>query len=83
MDDVLEKTLAALSPRHIKGVFTEDIKEASRKISDLIPPGAVVGIGDSTGVRQVGVSQVLEARGIRILNAFVLKKPEIDIGDFR
>ncbi|MBE0557824.1 MAG: lactate utilization protein [Proteobacteria bacterium] len=83
MDDYLEKTLAALRSRHIKGMFAEDIKEANRKIVDLIPPGAIVGFGDSTAVRQLGVLQVLEGRGTKILNAFVPRGAEIGVDDFR
>ncbi|MHB9096493.1 MAG: lactate utilization protein [Syntrophales bacterium] len=83
MDDYLEKTLAALCSRHIKGIFAEDLKEANQKILDLIPQDTVVGFGDSTAARQLGVLQVLEARGTKILNAFVPKRSEIDIGDFR
>ena len=83
MDDYLEKTLAALCSRHIKGIFAKDLKEANRKVLDLIPPGATVGFGDSTAVRQTGVLQELEARGIKILNAFITKRSEMDIEDFR
>lgn len=83
MDDDLEKTVAALCSRHIKGICADDVKEANRKIVDLIPRGAVVGFGDSTAIRQLGVLPVLEERGIQILNAFIPKKPGIDIGDFR
>jgi hypothetical protein len=83
MDDYLEKTLKALCSRHIKGILAEDITEANRRIADLIPQDAVVGIGDSTGIRQLGVLQVLKARGTKMLNAFVPKEAEIDIGDFK
>lgn len=83
MDDMLEKTLVALRSRHIKGIFAEDIEEANREITALIPEGAVVGFGDSTAVRQLGVLQVLEQRGNRILNAFIPKHSGIDIGEFR
>jgi hypothetical protein len=83
MDEYLKKTLAALCSRHIKGIFAEDINEANQKALDLIPQGAVVGIGDSTAARQLGILQVLDARGTRILNAFVPKGAEIDIEDFR
>jgi hypothetical protein len=83
MDSYLEKTLAALCSRHIGGIFAEDAREANQKIVGLIPQGAVVGFGDSTAVRQLGVLPVLEERGIRILNAFVPKRPEIAMGDFR
>jgi hypothetical protein len=83
MDEYIEKTLAALCSRHINGMFAEDVNEANRKISGLISQGAVVGCGDSTALRQLGVLQVLEARGIRILNAFVPKGPAVGMGDFR
>jgi hypothetical protein len=83
MTDYLEKTLAALCSRHIKGIFAEDLKEANQRILDLIPKGAVVGIGDSTAVRQLELLQVLEVRGNRILNAFIPKRSAIDIEDFR
>ncbi|MEW6332922.1 MAG: lactate utilization protein [Thermodesulfobacteriota bacterium] len=83
MDDGIEKTLAALRSRHIKGIFAEDVQEANLKILDLVPRSAILGFGDSTAVRQLGVLQVLEERGIRILNAFVPKRSGIDIGEFR
>ncbi len=71
MDDYIEKTLTSLRSRHIKGMFAKDIDDANRNILGLIPQDAVVGIGDSTGVRQLGVLQALKTRGTRILNAFV------------
>ncbi len=83
MDDYIEKTLAALCSRHIKGLFAADINETNRTILDLIPQGAVVGIGDSTGIRQLGVLQALKARGTGMLNAFVPKGAGIDGEDFR
>jgi len=49
----------------------------------LIPQDAVVGFGDSTAARQLGVLADLEARGTRILNAFVPKKAGIDSEEFR
>lgn len=82
MDDYIEKTLASLRSRHIKGMFAKDIDDAKRNILDLIPRDAVVGIGDSTGVRQLGVLQALKTRGTRILNAFVPRGAAIDTEDF-
>ena len=64
-------------------MFAEDIDDANRNILDLIPQDAVVGIGDSTGIRQLEVLQALKRRGTRILNAFVPKEAEITIGDFK
>ena len=70
METQIEKTLAALRARHINGIYAEDFAEASRIILSLIPKEAVVGMGDSTGVRQLGVLQVLKERGTHLLNPF-------------
>ncbi len=83
MDSQIEKTLSSLQSRHINGFFAEDPEEANRKILALIPSGATVGIGDSTGVRQLGVLKALKDRGIKILNAFVAKEGGLDPEDFR
>ncbi|MHB8770011.1 MAG: lactate utilization protein [Syntrophales bacterium] len=83
MDELIEQTLAALRSRHIKGLFAADIPAANRKILELIPQDAVVGFGDSTAARQLGVLADLEARGTRILNAFVPNNAGIDNDEFR
>jgi hypothetical protein len=73
METQIEKTLAALRARHINGVYTEDSAEACLKILSLIPKEAVVGMGDSTGVRQLGALQALKDRGTTVLNPFDVK----------
>ena len=73
METQIEKTLAALRARHINGIYAEDFAEASRIILSLIPKEAVVGMGDSTGVRQLGVLQALKDRGTTVLNPFDVK----------
>ncbi len=83
MDTQIEKVLSSLRSRHIHGIFAEDPEEANQTISALIPSGATVGIGDSTGVRQLGVLKALRDRGIKILNAFVPKGEGLDLEDFR
>lgn len=83
MDEDIEKTLTALDARHIRGVFAAGAAEANRKILDLIPQGAVVGFGDSTAVRQLGILEALSERGTTVLNAFIPKRPAVDIAEFR
>ena len=83
MDNYIEKTLAALRSRHIKGMFAIDIDEANWKIVDLIPHNAVVGVGDSTAARQLGLFEALEARGTKILNPFVPNRSKMTVDDFR
>jgi hypothetical protein len=66
MEAPIEKTLAALRSRHMNGMYAEDSAEAYQKILGLIPQEAVVGTGDSTGVRQLGVVQALKSRGTEV-----------------
>ncbi len=80
METQIEKTLAALRSRHINGIYAEDSSEACQKILSLIPQGAVVGIGDSTGVRQLGVLQVLKDRGTSVLNPFDVEVSDVTPG---
>lgn len=70
MNTQIEKSLKGLRARHINGIFAENMKEARQKILRLIPLDAVVGIGDSTGLRQIGLPQALIERGTRVLDAF-------------
>ena len=71
MDAQIEKSLKNLHSRHINGIFAENTEEARQKILRLIPFDAVVGIGDSTGLRQMGLPQALLDRGTQVLDAFV------------
>lgn len=81
METQIEKTLSSLRSRHIHGFFAEDIEEANQRILHMIPVEAVVGIGDSTAIRQLGALQALKERGTRILDPFQLKKTNPGIKD--
>ena len=70
MDTQIEKTLAALRARHIEGLIAENAEEGRLKIMNLIPTEATVGIGDSTGIRQMGLPGALMERGTKVLDAF-------------
>jgi hypothetical protein len=74
MDVQIKETLSSLHSRHIHGIFVKNAKEASRKIMNLIPHGAVVGIGDSTTAKQLGISQALRERGTSVLDPFEQKR---------
>lgn len=76
MDIQIEESLASLHSRHINGIFTENSEDARQKILKLIPQEAVVGIGDSTIIRQIGIPKILRERGIKILYAFEPKDKE-------
>lgn len=78
MDIQIEEILSSLHSRHINGIFAENSEETSQKILSLIPKDAVVGIGDSTAVRQLGIPQALKERGAKVLNAFDPKESQIN-----
>jgi len=70
MDKNIEKTIFSLRARHINGIYANDIEEGNQKILSLISATEIVGIGDSTAVRQTGIVEILVKRGQNILNAF-------------
>ena len=55
MDIRIEGLLSSLRLRHIHALFAENSADACQKVMGLIPPDAVVGIGDSTTMRQLGI----------------------------
>ncbi len=63
MEAEIEKTLSSLRSRHINGIFAENHAEAIQKILALIPTEAILAIGDSTSMRQLGILQALRKRG--------------------
>jgi hypothetical protein len=77
----IKKILSSLRSRHIHGIFGEDSEEAIQKIMNLIPHDAVVGIGDSTTTKQLGISQALRKRGTSVLDPFEPKRSQVDPDD--
>lgn len=78
MNAEIEKCLKALRSRNMDGIFCENTEAATSEILKLIPPGAVVGIGDSTAVRQIGVLKALKQNGVTVLNSFDKDRKEED-----
>ena len=70
MNVEIKKCLEGLRSRNMHGIFCENTEVATTEILKLIPEGAVVGIGDSTAVRQIGVLENLRQEGVSVLNAF-------------
>jgi len=81
MDAQINEILSSLHSRHIHGIFAENSKDAIQKIMNLIPHDAVVGIGDSTTTKQLGIPQALKGRGTRVLNPFEPKRSQTDPKD--
>jgi hypothetical protein len=83
MYEEIEATLAALCSRNLDGVLAKNSNDAKDKILDLISKNAVVGIGDSTTVAQIGVKEELKKRGTKVLDGFDRKTAYAAIKDWR
>lgn len=71
----IDTTLKALRGRGLDARFAESRQAARKMIVDMVPENWIVGCGDSTTVRSLGVIQDLTDMGNRVLNPFV--KPKI------
>jgi len=78
---LIEEVLACLHSRHINGFFAETAEDAKQKVMSFISQDAVVGIGDSTSMRQLGIPQALKEKGIRVLDPFEINRPGKDTED--
>lgn len=79
MDQTIRRTIRSLEKRQIVGWAAADAAEARDIVLGIVPPEAVVGTGDSTSVRQIGVVEALEVRGNRVLNGFNLENKVTDV----
>jgi L-lactate utilization protein LutB len=66
----VERTIKALGKNNISASFAKDRKTAKEKISSMIPDGSTVGIGGSVTLNQLGLIDLLKARGLTIFNPF-------------
>lgn len=78
MDAQLKKTLSSLQSRHIQGIYAENAGKAREKILALIPNDAVVGVGDSTTLRQLDILQSLKEGRTKVLDPFELRSASAD-----
>ncbi len=63
-----KKAVEALKKNHFNACYCKDGQEALEKILELVPREAVIGVGGSWTVSELGVVKELEARGHKILN---------------
>jgi len=82
MDEEIERTLRSLRSRNITGLYSENADEAKRIVADSVPGDAVVGIGDSTTVAQLGIKEELGRRGVRVLDGFNRKTVYANLDDY-
>lgn len=69
-DEVIKGTLKALKRNGFAPHFAADRAAARETMLEMISPEAVVGVGDSTTLRQIGVFEALAERGQHVINPF-------------
>lgn len=62
-----KRTVAALQKNNFQAEYVESGKEAVKRVLDLIPSEAVVGLGGSVTISQLGIQCELEKRGNKLL----------------
>jgi hypothetical protein len=70
MEGDIGKTVKALEKRQIRGWIAESLEQARDIVCNIVPPGWIVGIGDSSTVRQIGAVAALREKGNRVINPF-------------
>jgi hypothetical protein len=66
----MEETLKNLLANNFEAKFAENRDAVKQIVFGSISKDAIVGVGDSATVRQIGIIEELEKKGIRILNPF-------------
>jgi hypothetical protein len=79
----VERTINALGKNDISATFTPNKEAAKEKLSGMIPDGSTVGIGGSVTLNQLGVIDMLKARGLTIFNPFEKPPPGQENLDMR
>ena len=82
MDEEIERILRSIRSRNLIGFYVENADDAKRMVADSIASDAVVGIGDSTTVAQLGIKEELTRRGIRVLDGFNRKTMYTSLDDY-
>jgi len=66
----IEKALQSLKARGMNAIFAENREAARKLVVDMVPENSIIGCGDSTTARSIGVLQDLDDWGHRVLNPF-------------
>ena len=76
-----ERIIKNLNRNYMNGFYFNSAKDALPEILGKIPPGALVGLGDSLTLKQIGVISALEKGNYRLLNPWAGKdmKQRIEI----
>lgn len=66
----MEDTLKNLLANNFDAKLAENNNTVKKIVLSSISKNAIVGVGDSATIRQIGIVEELEKRGIRVLNPF-------------
>jgi L-lactate utilization protein LutB len=70
LDVQIRETLKNLRANNFEAEFAESIQAAKEIVLGSISKDAVVGVGDSATIRQIGIVEELSEKGIKVLNPF-------------
>ncbi len=63
---VIERTLKALRRNGFEALYAPDKKEAVSLVLEMVPVDALVGVGGSVTLRELGIPEALKVRGQRV-----------------
>jgi len=63
---IVDRTLEALRKNGFEAVYAPDKAEAVSRILEIVPSDALVGLGGSVTLREMGLPEALKARGNRV-----------------
>ena len=68
IDEKIAVTMRELETNNFSVVLADSSEAVLSKVLDLIPHHAVVGMGDSATVKQIGLIEALESRGTKVID---------------
>ncbi|MEM1546227.1 MAG: lactate utilization protein [Candidatus Methanomethylicia archaeon] len=71
IQQVVDKVIKALEGNGFKAYFARSRDEALKIVLDLIPQNAVVGVGGSVTIREIGVLDALLKRGNKVVHHWI------------
>jgi hypothetical protein len=70
MDERINKLIDSWKKRNIQGLYCNNKEEAARKMLELIPQTASIGISGSVTMDQLGIVKMLTGRGNSVFNQY-------------
>ena len=74
IDKTIAATMRKLKANNFSVVFADNSEVALRTVLDLVPHNAIVGMGDSATVKQIGMVAALESRGTKVIDPTGVKE---------